>query len=178
MQTRRFLAPFAAAALAGAVIAGGGVANADEAADAGTGSLDLGSLSSGSADLDIPGVPNLSVSVDYKCVTTGDGDDAKTTAHIVTTVTNTGLGVANNVATFTHAPGVDATAAQHVASIEAGKSVTYELDAKTDKLAGTPVFAVTYASGLDTNPFDNFAVSTAPAGCAVPAAEKTATPEA
>lgn len=172
MQTRRLLAPLAAAVLAGSVIAGGGVAVADEATGTGAGSLDLGSLSSGSADLNIPGVPNLSVSVDYKCVTTGEGEDANTTAHILTTVKNTGSGVANNIATFTTVPGGEA-AAQHAVSLEAGESIVYTLDAKTDKLAGAPVFAVTYASSLDTNPFDNFAISTAPDGCEVPAVENT-----
>lgn len=167
MQTRRLLAPVAAAALAVTAIFGAGVANADEATSGSAvlGSLDLGSLGTGSADLQIPGVPNLSVSVDYKCVTTGTAEDLRSSAHILTTVTNTGLGAANNVATFTTVPG-GAAAAQHAVSIAAGESITYDLDTKSDNLVATPVFALTYASSLDTNPFDNVAVSFAPAVCA------------
>lgn len=168
MLTRRLLAPLAAAALAVTAIAGAGVANAE---DADTSGFDLGGLDLGSLDLNIPGAPNLSVSVDYKCVASGEGEDASTTAHILTTVTNIGSGTADNVATFTHAPTINATTAQHAVSIAAGESIVYDLDTNVAALAGAPVFALTYASGLDSNPFNNVAVSMAPAGCAAPETE-------
>lgn len=157
MQTRRLLAPIAAAALLTTAILGAGVANAEGESTGSLGSLgSLENLDFGS--LDFLGLPNLAVTVESKCV------DA--TAHVVTKVTNVGGTTANNVSTFTSVSGGAATA-QNAATVAPGQTITYDLNTKAAALAPVPVFALVYATGIDSNPTNNIALSSIPVNCSV-----------
>lgn len=135
--------------LVAAVVAGIGLAGAAPAA--------AQSSSAGTSD--------LRIGVGYGCRTSGTGPaDWRTTAHIFTTVTNTGSAPVRDVVARVQVLAGFGTA-NRVAALAPGESVTFDNDTLANALVLTPVGAFVSASGIDANPLDNAYVGLAPFVC-------------
>lgn len=181
MRARRLLATttaLTATALAAAVtLAGTGVANAEGSVEQLEGSVEqLAYIGSGvgaisvdilSGDFQSIGLSNIAVSISYECKTTGDTGDEnswRSSAHVITTVTNTGMGNAANVDVTTSIPGMF-SATEHIARLFSRQTVVFDHDTKATALTLVPVFATIHFNGRDANRFNNAAVSIAPGVC-------------
>lgn len=111
------------------------------------------------------GIGDLAVSVGYRCLTTGTGPaDWRTTAHVLTTVTNVGSAPVRGVSTLVQIP-LTFGAREFAPEIAPGRSVAYDHDTRSNALILNPVGAAAFAAGVDANPFDNMYAGVAPFVC-------------
>lgn len=127
--------------------------------------LTVGAGSAAASSAGSVGIGDLAVSVGYRCMTTGTGPaDWRTTAHVLTTVTNIGSESARGVSTLVQIP-LTFGARELAQEIAPGRSVVYDHDTRSNALILNPVGVAAFGAGLDANPMDNLYAGVAPFVC-------------